>query len=342
MSEEVQEPLLSEPTLSPDPNSTVPPQLQQCALSMGQHGQGFSFKNRTVRKLSIGVGLALGFMLVEIVGGLLAHSLAIITDAAHLLADVSGFIMSLLAIYYSSKKSETGEYSYGYARMEVLAGLASVMSIIWVTSILLWEAVGRIRNPVDVDGKLMLILSIIGIAVNVVLILVLGMHGHGGHDHGSHNHHHGDDINLKGAFIHVIGDLIQSIGVAIGSALIWWHQGDPAWLIVDPLCTILFAILVLFSTSSLIRDITDILMERSPRKIHSSDLQSQLESIRGVVSIKDFHLWSLTPQVPLLAVHLHVGIESESRRILYEAQKIALTHGIDHSTFQIDIDDACV
>jgi len=315
---------------------------------MGDDG-GFSFrKNPVIRKLTLGIILATAFMFVEIIGGIMANSLAVMTDAAHLLADTSGFAMSIIALYYSSRKCPSGEYSYGFSRVEVLAGLASVLTVWLVTGGLVFEAIDRIRHPTHVDGKLMFILSSIGILVNVVLMMVLGVHGHHGHDHGEHDHgdhdghnhgHDHDDINLKGAVIHVIGDLIQSIGVAVGSALIWYHQDNPAWLIVDPLCTMLFAILVLWSTSGLIRDISDILMERSPRGIKIESLKRELMAIDGVHYLHDFHVWSLTPRVPLLVAHLHICSDTDGARVLEEAQSISRSHHIEHSTFQIDIEE---
>lgn len=335
-------------------NHVTSPRQQPCTLAMGDEGTGgFSFtRNPVVRKLSIGIVLATIFMCVEVVGGIMANSLAVLTDAAHLLADTSGFAMSIIAIYYSTRKCTSGEYSYGFSRVEVLAGLASVLTIWLVTGGLVIESIDRIQNPKEVDGKLMFILSSVGILVNLVLMMVLGGHGHGhDHDHHEHDHEHGHnigsghthseshDINLKGATLHVIGDLLQSIGVAIGSALIWYHQDDPSWLVVDPLCTILFAILVIWSTSSLIRDISDILMERSPRGIKIDKLKRELMEIDGVHYLHDFHLWSLTPRVPLLVAHLHVCRDTDGLKVLEEAQRISQSHNIEHSTFQIDIDE---
>ncbi len=328
---------------------TTSPRQYPCTLAMGDDG-GFSFrKNPVIRKLTLGIVFATAFMCVEIVGGIVANSLAVMTDAAHLLADTSGFVMSIIALYYSSRKCSSGEYSYGFSRVEVLAGLASVLTVWLVTGGLVFEAVDRIRHPTHVDGKLMFILSSIGILVNIVLVMVLGVHGHHGHEHshGEHGHEHSHDehshehhdINLKGAAIHVIGDLIQSIGVAIGSALVWYHQDNPAWLIVDPLCTMLFAILVLWSTSGLIRDISDILMERSPRRIKIETLKRELMAIDGVHYLHDFHVWSLTPRVPLLVAHLHICSDTDGPRVLQEALAIAQSHHIDHSTFQIDIEE---
>jgi len=304
-----------------------------------------------VKKLAFAASLALLFMGLETIGGIMAGSLAIITDAAHLLADVSGFIVSLFAIYYSSKESGK-PFSYGYHRIEVLGALASVLTIWLVTGILLFEAVGRIMEPQPIDGKIMTILAIIGILINIILMFVLGGHSHGhshehGHSHGhsegsdshsSHNdddHHDGSNLNLRGAVIHVIGDFIQSIGVAIAGGLIWWHQGDPKWFIIDPLSTIFFALIVLWTTSSIIRDISDVLMERTPRQIDIGSMHAQFESVQGVHSLHDLHVWSLTPGIPLLAAHVEIYEDIDPNQVLHSLSKIAESHGISHTTFQL-------
>eukprot|EP00890_Picochlorum_soloecismus_P002148 jgi/Picsp_1/2934/NSC_01159-R1_zinc transporter len=321
----------------------------RCNLSEGKTYSSLSPREKaTVKKLAFAASLALLFMGLETIGGIMAGSLAIITDAAHLLADVSGFIVSLFAIYYASKESGK-PFSYGYHRMEVLGALASVLTIWLVTGILLFEAVGRILKPEPINGKIMTILAIIGIVINIILIFVLGGHSHGhshshshAHDkesdsHSSHadDHHDGANLNLRGAVIHVIGDFIQSIGVAIAGGLIWWHQGDPKWFIIDPLCTILFALIVLWTTSGIVRDISDVLMERTPRQIDIGSMHAQFESVQGVHSLHDLHVWSLTPGIPLLAAHVEICEDVDPNQALHGLSKIAESNGISHTTFQL-------
>jgi len=235
-------------------------------------------------------------MFVEVGGGIYAGSLAIISDSVHLLFDVSGFAVSIFAAHYAAKKS-TGHHSFGYHRLEVLGALASMLSVWLLTGVLIWEAFQRILKPEPVDGKIMFILAIVGIFVNVGLFSILGGHGHS-HDHGSsipmldssdslnleagesehdhvhdgdnhtghsHDHDHEDNINMRSAIMHVLGDLVQSIGVAIAGALIWWHQDDPRWALADPICTFFFAVLVMYTTLAVMRDVSDVLMERAPR-----------------------------------------------------------------------------
>ena len=286
-------------------------------------------------------------MVVEIVGGILAGSLAIITDAAHLLADVSGFIVSLVAIFYATRTSRDG-FSYGYHRVEVLGALASVLTVWLVTGILVWEAVNRILHPEPINGEIMCILAVVGIFVNIILMLVLGGHGHshggdierGDHLHGEtpshdHTHEHHENLNLKGAVVHVLGDLVQSVGVAIAGFLIWWNQENPAWYIADPICTILFAILVLWTTSGIIQDISAVLMESTPRGIDPDKLTRDFTAIEGVDTIHDLHVWSLTPGIPLLAVHVDLAQGYDPTTIIHQLQSIASKYRITHTTFQV-------
>ncbi|KAG7671456.1 hypothetical protein Ndes2526B_g09383 [Nannochloris sp. 'desiccata'] len=352
---------------------------------------------KTQRKLVLALIVAFLFMLVEIAGGIWAHSLAIITDAAHLLSDVSGFAVSAAAAYYAAKRSHH-HFSYGYHRIEVLGALASVLSVWLVTGILLWEAVQRVLHPSPVDGRIMTIIALIGVVVNIALMFILGGHGHshgGGHSHSGHNHgaaehaehshfhrhdengelgvslaeeghHHeteelisssslhnhtgqyqespsnnhthspGSNINVRGAVIHVIGDLVQSIGVAIAGALIWYHQDDPRWALADPICTFLFAALVLGTTFAILKDIGNILMERAPRGADVAQIFKDLIEIEGVKDVHDLHVWSLTPGIPLLCAHVATAAAADPAEVLRKVTCYCRKDlGIEHTTIQM-------
>ncbi|CAL8470548.1 g10090 [Coccomyxa elongata] len=339
------------------------------------------------RKLVLALVLAIIFMIVEVIGGYIANSLAIMTDAAHLLSDVSGFAVALFAGIYAAKKGGSS-HSFGYHRIEVLGALASVLATWLVTGVLVFEAVGRIINPSPVDGKVMFILALVGVVINLCIMAILGGHGHGhshgdgGHDHGhghshghahAHGHSHGEkhshadhghdhdhagdvhshaeeghahgghgeeggeeeNINLRGAIVHVIGDLVQSLGVALAGALIWWKQDDPRFAVADPICTFVFALLVLLTTRSLLRDISDTLMERVPRGLDANAMQAKLEEIPGVEAVSDLHIWGLKPGMPLLACHLDIASESAACDVLSRATQLCRSVGINHSTIQL-------
>lgn len=166
-------------------------------------------------------------------------------------------------------------------------------------------------------------------------------HSHGGHAHeGGHGHGHGhapsqDNINLRSAVLHVIGDLLQSIGVAIAGALIWWKQDDPRWQVADPICTFLFAILVLITTGSIIQDIMHTLMERTPQHVNLGNISEAMSVVEGVLDVHDLHVWNLSVGLPILTAHVHIGSQADANEVLAGLEAYVRGLGIRHSTIQI-------
>ncbi|KAK9909356.1 hypothetical protein WJX75_000956 [Coccomyxa subellipsoidea] len=359
-----QEPLLD--WESPASTSTSEADSIQNGTCLLAHGDSETMKETRAmqRKLILVVVVASIFMVVEVVGGFMAHSVAIMTDAAHLLSDTSGFGVALFASIYATKKSMS-THTFGYHRIEVLGALASVLSTWLVTGALLYEAVNRLIKPTLIDGKLMFILAVLGLVVNISLFVILGGHHHGSfhshsHDHSHtdveegqgkggtcrHGHHHNDrghshahahdNINMRGAIIHALGDLVQSVGVVVASALIWWKEDSSPWILyADPACTFVFAFIVLCTTVGILRDISDILMERVPRGLDADIIQADLQKIVGVVSVHDLHVWALKPGVPLLATHLNIAKEQDVCAVLMAATSYCVSKGITHSTIQL-------
>lgn len=288
-------------------------------------------------------------MMVEIVGGCLANSLAIITDAAHMLSDVGGFIVSLVALQLSAMAA-TREYTYGFKQAEVLGALLSV-AIVWaLTAVLLWEAIPRFIEPEAIEGRTMFVISVIGFVVNLVLMQVLGHgHSHGADDHG---HAHGgeeDSVAVQAALAHVIGDIVQSLGVCLASLCIWLQPFDVGvtqtsrgpisnWNYADPMCTCLFGVIVLHTTKSTIARTISTLMGKAPARIDQTELIETLESIPSVVSVHDFHVWSLGSKDVLCTAHLVVKHSDHSSAALSDAVKIMRQAGIGHSTLQIEVE----
>uniref|UniRef100_A0A8D8GKJ3 Zinc transporter 2 n=1 Tax=Culex pipiens TaxID=7175 RepID=A0A8D8GKJ3_CULPI len=215
------------------------------------------------KKLILASILCVIFMIAEIIGGIYSNSLAIATDAAHLLADLASFMISLFALWIAARPS-TKRLSFGWYRAEVIGALTSVLMIWVVTAILFYLAVIRtIERNFELDGKVMLITSGLGILVNIIMGATL--HGHG-HSHGgstspnsSHQHSHGggggghsqENINVRAAFVHVLSDFVQSLGVFIAALVIYFK---PEWSIIDPICTFMFSILVLATTIAIMKD----------------------------------------------------------------------------------------
>eukprot|EP00899_Mesostigma_viride_P008439 jgi/Mesvir1/17597/Mv08829-RA.1 len=323
-------------------------------------------------RLQIAVAICLVFGTVEVIGGILANSLAIMTDVAHLLSDIAGFGISIFALWASSMKA-TSYHSYGFYRLEILGAMASILIIWGITGVLVYQAVLRIQGNEHVEGKVMFYVAALGVLVNIGMTVLLG-HDHegascpiqadssGGGHHllkalaaaksaasgsgsgsksaggSSHGHSHGlggdTNINVRGAFLHALGDLLQSLGVMFSGALIWYN---PEWHMADPLCTFFFSLLVLLTTLNLMRDVVDVLMERVPRGIDFDEVQQGLEELDDVIAVHELHIWAITLGKVLLAVHLTVSNKANSDEVLQRASRyLGQVHRISHATIQIE------
>jgi zinc transporter 2 len=324
-------------------------------------------------------------MLLEIVGGVMAHSLAIVTDAAHLLSDVSGFAVSLFAVALS-QKIPTLDYTYGYHQAEILGALTSVLIVWAMTGVLIFEAVNRFITLEPVDGRLMLIMAVIGLVVNFALFSTLHhghdhdhshgrghSHSHAGDHHGrSHSHNHGhkhtaacnhsgdghaatmveaasrgqSNLALDAAVVHIIGDIVQSVGVLVAALLIVWQpfdigytaDGISHWCYADPMCTILFSFLVMFTTFRTTSQSISVLMHRVPETVDLSDFDTKLRDIQGVRCIHDVHVWMVGSHNVIATAHVVVRDLDRVGDVLHEAKRVAKEMGIGHSTFQIEVE----
>uniref|UniRef100_A0A7N0SVY0 Metal tolerance protein 1-like n=1 Tax=Kalanchoe fedtschenkoi TaxID=63787 RepID=A0A7N0SVY0_KALFE len=345
----------------------------------------------SMRKLMFAVVLCVIFMIVEVVGGLKANSLAILTDAAHLLSDVAAFAISLFSLWASGWEA-TPRQSYGFFRIEILGALVSIQLIWLLTGILVFEAIQRlIHDTGEVKGLLMFAVSAIGLLVNIIMALVLGHnhghghdHGHGDHGHGHEDHHEGthshgistvahhhgshskacehshggehhendlsdplvkkpkaekqQNINVQGAYLHVLGDFFQSIGVMIGGAIIWFK---PEWKIVDLICTLLFSLIVLATTIRMLRNILEVLMESTPREIDATRLEKGLCEMEEVVAVHELHIWAITVGKVLLACHVNIKPDADADMVLDKViEYIRKEYNISHVTIQIEREQA--
>lgn len=305
------------------------------------------------KKLLIASILCVFFMIAEIIGGVLSNSLAIATDAAHLLADLASFMISLLALYIASRRS-TKRMSFGWHRAEVLGALVSVFIIWIVTAVLVYLAVLRtISMDFEVEGGIMLITSFLGIIVNIIMGCTLHGHGHGhGHSHSSsngHGHEHVDstdsksgksnaapreNMNVRAAIIHVVSDFLQSCGVFLAALVIYFK---PEWKIVDPICTFLFSILVLITTLNIIKDALLVLMEATPKYLDYTEILETFLQIDGVVRVHNLRIWALSVNKIALAAHLAVEPNTNTESVLKEAtKKIHAQYEFFETTLQIE------
>ena len=306
------------------------------------------------RKLVIATVLCLFFMIVEIVGGVYANSLAIATDAAHLLTDLASFLISLFAIWLASRPS-TRNMSFGWHRAEVIGATVSVLLIWVVTGILVYAAILRIVNDDnEVNATVMLITSAIGVGVNIIMGCSLHQHGHahgsnssGGAEveNGSHGHAHdvhgNENINVKAAFIHVIGDFVQSLGVFIAALIIKFcpnfKLGQHSVQIVDPICTFIFSVLVLATTISILKNTMNVLMEGTPKNVDFSIVKSTIMEVSGIESVHNLRIWGLTTDKTALSAHLAINESRSAQDILKEASTmIRRKYDVYEMTLQVE------
>lgn len=273
-------------------------------------------------KLIIASILCVFFMIGEAIGGYLSSSLAIATDAAHLLTDFASFMISLFALWVASRPA-TRMMSFGWHRAEVLGALTSVLMIWVVTGILVYLAVQRvITKDFEIESTSMLITSGIGVVVNLVMGLTLHQHGHS--HSGSQNHVESQvenrgprhNINVRAAFIHVLGDFIQSFGVFIAALVIFFK---PSWVLVDPICTFLFSVLVLITTFAIIKDTMLVLMEGLPKGMDFTQVMNTFLNIEGVVRVHNLRIWALSMDKTAISAHLAISHGAIPQKVLQQA-----------------------
>ncbi|KAK7151024.1 hypothetical protein R3I93_012082 [Phoxinus phoxinus] len=304
------------------------------------------------KKLYIASIVCLVFMIGEVIGGYLAHSLAIMTDAAHLLTDFGSMMVSIFSLWISSRPP-TKRMNFGWHRSEILGALVSVMSIWIVTGVLVYLAIERIvKNDYEIEGSVMLVTSGCAVVVNIVMAYILH-HSTTFHSHGSgyhkidengmspvgHGHSHSllsnhGNTSVRAAFIHVLGDLLQSFGVMVAAIIIFFR---PEYKIADPICTFLFSVFVLGTTITILRDVFRILMEGVPKGIDFNSVKEVLLSLKAVKAMHSLHLWALTVGQSLLSVHIAIEENADPQSVLKEATELLQTKfGFYSTTIQVE------
>ncbi|XP_067274012.1 zinc transporter 2 [Pseudorasbora parva] len=304
------------------------------------------------KKLYIASIVCLVFMVGEVIGGYLAHSLAIMTDAAHLLTDFGSMMVSLFSLWISSRPP-TKRMTFGWHRSEILGALVSVMSIWIVTGVLVYLAIERIvKNDYEIEGSVMLVTSGCAVVVNIIMAYILH-HSTTFHSHGSgyhkiddngmspvgHGHSHSllgnhGNTSVRAAFIHVLGDLLQSFGVLVAAIIIYFR---PEYKIADPICTFLFSVFVLGTTTTILRDVFRILMEGAPKGIEFNSVKEVLLSLKAVKAMHSLHLWALTIGQSLLSVHIAIEENADPQSVLKEATDLLQTKfGFYSTTIQVE------
>lgn len=277
-----------------------------CSHSPSVHGKA----------LYISIAIAAVFMLVEVISGWVANSLALISDALHLFADVGALTLSLVVLKIAHLP-RTAQMSYGYHRAEILGALASALSLWALSGVLVYEAIQRLVSPEPVQGPIVFVVASIGLLANLMMMRVL-------------HPVQGKNINMRAAYLHVLGDLLGSAGVIIGGALLWWTN----WYPIDPIITLLFSLGIVYGSGKIIRESIVILMEAAPPGIDLVQIEKDLLSIPGMKEVHDLHVWAVSTKKIALSVHL---VAKDGHKLLGLAHKlIESNHGIHHMTIQIE------
>ena len=273
------------------------------------------------RRALIAFLLTAGFMVVEAAGGLVAGSLALLADATHMLVDALALLLAWLA-FKLGRLAPDSRRSYGYKRLEVLAAFVNGLTVVALATWIGWEAVGRLMEPAPVKGWPMLVVAAAGLAVNLVVLRTLG------HDHGS--------LNLRGAALHVLGDLLGSTAAVAGAVVILLT----GWTPVDPLLSLAVAVLILFSAWRLVRSSTHILLEGTPEGFDTEAVRRRLlERVPGLADVHHLHAWSLTSGQPLATLHARLADGGEAGPVLGAIKAELTALGVAHSVVQVERGD---
>lgn len=283
------------------------------------HGHHHHHSNNK-KVLFISFLLIFTFMIVEVIGGILTNSLALLSDAAHMLSDAFALGLSLFAFKLSEKVSNSNK-TYGYKRFEILAAFINGITLLVISLYIFWEAYHRFLEPPNVSGT-MLWIAVIGFLVNVIVALILIKGGDTK-----------NNLNLRSALLHVLGDLLGSVGAIIAGLLILFFD----WNIADPIASVIVAVLILVSGYRVTSDSVHILMEGTPTDLSITDIEKCLTSLEGVINIHDLHVWTITSGFPALSCHLVVEEHIDRDELLKEAAKLLNEKfSIEHSTIQME------
>ncbi|HXM38305.1 MAG TPA: cation diffusion facilitator family transporter [Gemmatimonadales bacterium] len=277
----------------------------------------------TRRRLTLALGITAIVMVVEFVGGWLAGSLALLADAGHMLADAAALAVALLAAWVAQRPA-TAQRSFGFMRLEILAALVNGAVLFAIAILIGVEAWHRLRAPPSVNGGLLLVVASVGLVANLAAVAVL----HRGHQH---------SLNQRGAYLHVLGDLLGSVGALAAGAIVLLA----GWTLADPLISLLINALVLVSAWRLVKESTDVLLEATPAHIALADVHDRIVSVPGVDSVHDLHLWTVTSGVVAMSGHLVVRNPTDNQPVLEEIQGRMRALGINHVTVQMERDPTC-
>jgi cobalt-zinc-cadmium efflux system protein len=271
------------------------------------------------RRLWIALALILGFMAVEVVAGILASSLALLSDAGHMLTDAVAIGLALAALRLA-QRPPAGSFTYGMRRAEILSAQVNGITLLLLGALIVYEGIRRLVDPPDVEGTLVVIVAVIGIGVNLAAARLLA-----GAERKS--------LNVEGAFLHVVTDLFAFVATAVagGVILIWGFER------ADGIASLLIASLMLWAAYGLLRESGRVFMEAAPRGLDPQAIGEALVAEAGVVEVHDLHVWEVTTGMPAISAHIIVGQDADCHEARWRAARLlADRFGVEHSTLQVE------
>ncbi|MDT0569505.1 cation diffusion facilitator family transporter [Streptomyces sp. DSM 3412] len=274
-------------------------------------------------RLRIALSITLTVMVVEIVGGVLADSLALIADAAHMATDAVGLGMALLAIHFANRPP-SGNRTFGYARAEILAALANCLLLLGVGGYVLYEAIQRFVTPVETEGGLTVVFGAIGLVANMISLTLL-MRGQK------------ESLNVRGAFLEVAADALGSLAVIISATVILLT----GWQAADPIASLIIGLMIVPRTVKLLRETLDVLLEAAPKNVDMAEVRAHILALPGVEDVHDLHAWTITSGMPVLSAHVVVSSDTLDsighEKMLHDLQGCIGDHfDVEHCTFQLE------
>ncbi|NUS42777.1 MAG: cation transporter [Mycobacteriaceae bacterium] len=271
------------------------------------------------RWLTAALGLIVAFMMTEVVIGVMATSLALLSDAAHMLTDAAAIVLALIAIRLAARPAGGG-YTYGLKRAEILSAQANGITLLLLAAYLGYEGIQRLITPPAVEGPLVLYTALVGIAVNLLATWCISKANR-------------SSLNIEGAYQHILSDMYAFIATAVAGAAVWKFGFQRA----DALAALLVAALMVKAGWSLVTAAGRILLERAPKDLDPDLIGAQLASLPEVVEVHDLHIWQITSSMPALSAHVLVHDGADCHLVRERIEEVLHgTHGIDHTTLQVD------
>jgi cobalt-zinc-cadmium efflux system protein len=276
-------------------------------------------RHTETRRLKLALAISCIYFFAELIGGFLTNSLALLSDAGHMLSDIAALALSLFA-FRIAKRPATVSSTYGYHRVEILAALLNGLTLWLIVGVIFTAAYNRFLDPPAVKSSGMMIVASLGLLVNIVAGAIL---------YGSHHH----NLNLRGAFLHVVSDALGSVG-AIAASVIMLNTG---WYVADPVISILIGLLILHSSWNLVKESFSVLMQAVPKGIRLEDVQQALEEVEGVSKVHDLHVWAVTSDIFTLSAHAVVENGGDFHQVLNGIEDtLKERFNIEHTTIQLE------